>query len=155
MPCSGLNRATSFTPGACASRSIVDSPVSATPVWLVTRPTFRPCSALKFPAFSTSMPLSTGVPAPLSRGAAPDAPKSPPVRRIVRRASAGGLVMAEPTTVAIFARSGVTSPLPSGWTRFERNTIQVFVSGSIHSDVPVHPVWPNEPSGISSPRLDE
>ena len=57
--------------------------------------------------------------------------------------------------VATRARSGVTSPLPSGCTRFERKTTQVFVSGSIQSDVPVKPVWPNEPSGSSSPRFDE
>ncbi len=29
------------------------------------------------------------------------------------------------------------------------------VAGSIHSDVPVKPVCPNEPSGRSSPRFDE
>jgi hypothetical protein len=29
------------------------------------------------------------------------------------------------------------------------------VAGSIHIDVPVKPVWPNDPSGRNSPRLDE
>src|SRR5690348_17384573 len=31
----------------------------------------------------------------------------------------------------------------------------VFVYGSIQMDVPVNPVWPNDPIGKSSPRLDE
>ena len=61
----------------------------------------------------------------------------------------------EAATVATRARSGVTSPLPSGCTRFERNTTNMSVVGSTHSDVPVKPVWPNEPSGRRSPRLDE
>ena len=29
------------------------------------------------------------------------------------------------------------------------------VAGSIHTEVPVKPVWPNDPIGSSSPRLPE
>ena len=57
--------------------------------------------------------------------------------------------------LATRARSGVTSPRPSGCTRFERNTTNTRDAGSIQSDVPVKPVWPNEPSGRNSPRFDE
>ncbi len=35
------------------------------------------------------------------------------------------------------------------------NTTNSFVAGSIHSEVPVQPVWPNDPSGKSSPRFTE
>jgi hypothetical protein len=45
--------------------------------------------------------------------------------------------------------------LPSGWTRFERKTTNVSLAGSIQSEVPVKPVWPNEPAGKRSPRLVE
>ena len=64
-------------------------------------------------------------------------------------------MIADATTVATRARSGVTSPLPSGCTRFDRNTTNVFVTGSIQMEVPVKPVWPNDPMGSSSPRFDE
>ena len=64
-------------------------------------------------------------------------------------------MIADAATVATRARSGVTSPLPSGCTRFDRKTTNSFVAGSIQSDVPVKPVCPNEPSGSSSPRFDE
>ena len=71
------------------------------------------------------------------------------------RAPLGTLVTAVAATVATRARSGVTSPLPSGWTRFDRNTTNISVAGSIQSDVPVKPVWPNDPIGSSSPRFEE
>ena len=58
-------------------------------------------------------------------------------------------------TVATRARSGVTSPFPSGWTRFDRKMTNISVAGSIQMDVPVKPVWPNDPIGSSSPRLEE
>ena len=61
----------------------------------------------------------------------------------------------EATIVATRARSGVTSPVPSGCTRFDRKTMNTRVAGSIQIDVPVNPVCPNEPSGSSSPRLAE
>ena len=60
MPCSGLNSATSVTPGACASRSIVLAPSRERPVWFVSRPTRLPRSRAKPSAASTSMPASTG-----------------------------------------------------------------------------------------------
>ena len=66
-----------------------------------------------------------------------------------------GWFMDDAATVATRARSGVTSPFPSGCTRFERNTTNIPVVGSIHNDVPVKPVWPNDPTGRSSPRFDE
>src|SRR5436190_8658401 len=69
--------------------------------------------------------------------------------------SIGVSSIADATTVATFARSGVTSPLPSGWTRFERKTTKVCDVGSIQIDVPVKPVCPNDPNGNSSPRFDE
>ena len=49
---------------------------------------------------------------------------------------------AEAAIVATRARSGVTSPLPSGCSRLDKKTTNILVSGSIHSDVPVNPVWP-------------
>jgi hypothetical protein len=45
--------------------------------------------------------------------------------------------------------------LPSGCTRFDRNTTNISVAGSIQIEVPVKPVWPKEPMGSSSPRFDE
>ena len=47
---------------------------------------------------------------------------------------------ADATIVATRARSGVTSPVPSGCRRFERNTTNTRVAGSIHIEVPVKPV---------------
>ena len=49
----------------------------------------------------------------------------------------------------------MTLPPPSGWTRLVRMTTNTPVVGSIHSDVPVQPEWPNEPSGNRSPRTLE
>jgi hypothetical protein len=43
-------------------------------------------------------------------------------------------------TVATFARSGPTSPLPSGCTRFDMKTTNVCETGSIQTLVPVNPV---------------
>src|SRR5437763_299337 len=42
MPCSGLNSATTVTPGALRSRSMVGLPERSMPVWLVIRPMRRP-----------------------------------------------------------------------------------------------------------------
>ena len=78
--------------------------------------------------------------------------------RVPVRATCGGTTasgMAEATTLATRARSGVASPLPAGCTRLVRMITNVRVSGSIHSDVPVNPVWPNDPTGNNSPRLAE
>src|SRR5215470_8221869 len=52
-------------------------------------------------------------------------------------------------------RSGPTSPLPFGCTRLLKKIKNIWLEGSIQIDVPVNPVWPNEPSGKSSPRLLE
>jgi hypothetical protein len=68
---------------------------------------------------------------------------------------AGTVSIADAAIVATRARSGVTSPLPSGWTRLDRNTTNIRVNGSIQSDVPVKPVCPKDPIGSSSPRLPE
>ena len=62
---------------------------------------------------------------------------------------------ADAAIVAMRARSGVTSPLPFGWTRFDRNTTKRRLDGSIQIDVPVNPVCPKDPIGSSSPRLAE
>ncbi len=158
MPCSGLKSATSDTPGALCSRSMVGVPLAARPVWLVMSPTLRPCSSAKPSRASTSMPVSTrvvGVPG-TGRAGSGEAPKSVPVvRRLVGSSSPGPPLSAAAAMVATRARSGVTSPLPSGCRRLERKITNSFVRGSTQIDVPVKPVWPNEPSGISSPRLAE
>ena len=78
---------------------------------------------------------------------------APGIRERSRRCGQGSSAVA--ATVATRARSGVTSPLPSGCTRFDRNTTNRPVAGSIQRDVPVKPVWPNDPIGSSSPRLAE
>ena len=102
------------------------------------------------------MPVSTGADARSRAGAVPEGPKSDPVSREARNAAGpAGSASEEAATVAIRARRGTASPLPSGWTRFERMTTNNLVAGSIQIDVPVNPVWPNEPTGSSSPRLLE
>jgi len=57
IPCSGLKSATSVTPGACASRSIVLRRLRSIPVWLVMRPTRFPTNGANFCDSSTSMPV--------------------------------------------------------------------------------------------------
>src|SRR5215207_2815805 len=99
------------------------------------------------------MPVNTGTAG--WTGTVPDAPKSRPLQVAPAMTSDGTSVSADAATVATRARSGVTSPLPSGWTRFDRNTTNIFVAGSIQRLVPVNPVCPNDPNGSSSPRLDE
>ena len=74
---------------------------------------------------------------------------------VVMDAAAGTVVSADAATVATRARRGVTSPVPSGCTRFDMKITNRPVAGSIQTDVPVNPVWPNDPIGSSSPRLDE
>src|SRR4029077_17697196 len=59
------------------------------------------------------------------------------------------------TMEATRARSAPTSPCPSGCTQFDRKMTQTPVSGSTQIDVPVNPVWPNEPTGSSTPQIDE
>ena len=65
MPCSGLRSATSVRFFAACSRSMVDVPSRATPVWLVSSATLAPASRAKPSARSTSIPVRTG-----ARGAA-------------------------------------------------------------------------------------
>src|SRR5262245_66632313 len=99
------------------------------------------------------MPVSTGVWG--TGGGVPDGPKSRPVIIMDVRTAGDTSSITDAATVATRARSGVTSPFPSGCTRFDRNTTNMPVVGSIHRDVPVNPVWPNDPTGNSSPRFDE
>ncbi len=87
-------------------------------------------------------------------GLGPEGPKSLPVH-VADAAPGGAARIADAATVATRARRGVTSPLPSGCTRLDRNTTNMSVAGSIHREVPVNPVCPNEPTGRSSPRLEE
>ena len=117
MPCSGLNRATSLTSFALKIRSIVVAPSRARPVWLVTSPTRLFRSAANPSARRTSMPLRTGTRAGV--GTEPEGPKSRPVSAAPSSPS-GSVVREAAATVATRARSGVTSPLPSGCTRFDR-----------------------------------
>ena len=89
------------------------------------------------------------------RRACRTAPKSRPVHAAVaatgRRRS--GSPRPRPSRPARAAAS--RRPCRPGCTRFDRNTTNMPVAGSIHSDVPVKPVCPNEPTGSSSPRFDE
>ncbi len=57
--------------------------------------------------------------------------------------------------VATRARSGLIARRRRGWTLLDSSTTYVFVTGSIQREVPVKPVWPNEPTGKSSPRFEE
>ena len=62
---------------------------------------------------------------------------------------------ADATMVATLLRTGVASPLPSGWTRLLRKMTAVWDAGSNQIEVPVKPVWPKvEPLGKSSPRFE-
>ncbi len=105
-------------------------------------------------ARSTSMPASTGAEA--GAGTAGICESNRCRANVASLATAlGTSVSAEATIDATRARSGVTSPLPSGCTRFDRKMMNTRVAGSIQIDVPVNPVWPNEPIGRNSPRFDE
>src|SRR4029077_20865153 len=59
------------------------------------------------------------------------------------------------TSVATFDRSPIAFPFPRGCTALVSKMMYVCVVGSIHIDVPVHPVCPNDPTGNRSPRFDE
>src|SRR6267154_5418758 len=59
------------------------------------------------------------------------------------------------TAVATFERNPTAFPLPRGCTALVSKIMYVFVVGSIHNDVPVNPVCPNEPTGSRSPRFEE
>src|SRR5688572_32520730 len=73
-------------------------------------------------------------------------------RRAAARVSSSSAAAASVETIP---RRRVTSPRPSGWRRFDRNTTHVPLDGSIQSDVPVKPVCPKEPYGKRSPRFRE
>src|SRR5207244_5303457 len=64
-------------------------------------------------------------------------------------------VIALATIEATRPRKDATSPLPSGCTRLLRKIRKLSLAGSIQIDVPVKPVWPNEPSGKKSPLFVE
>src|SRR6266705_291448 len=80
-----------------------------------------------------------------------------PVMLFQRSASCSETVkgMAAATAVATLARKEIAELWPRGWTAFVKRMMYVRVVGSIHSEVPVKPVWPNEPTGSNSPRFDE
>src|ERR1051325_3376963 len=72
------------------------------------------------------------------------------------RAFAAGVSVIELATIAATRpRKGPTSPLPSGCTRLLRKITKELLAGSIQIDVPVNPVWPNDPSGKRSPLFEE
>ena len=122
MPCSGLKSATSLTSFAANSRSIAVAPSRARPVWLVTSPTRLPLSGAKPCARSTSRPVWTGGVRVAGRRGARGAEVAPGHQARARPASAGASVIADAAIVATRARSGVTSPRPSGCTRFDMKT---------------------------------
>ena len=59
------------------------------------------------------------------------------------------------TAVATFERKAIALLCPRGCTALVSRMTYVFVTGSIHNDVPVNPVCPKDPTGNSSPRLLE
>src|SRR5216683_5107871 len=59
------------------------------------------------------------------------------------------------TAVANLVRNATTLPFPRGCTALVNKIMYVRVVGSIHSEVPVHPVCPYDPTGSNSPRLLE
>ena len=106
-----------------ASRSIVAAPSRARPVWFVTRPTRLPRQRREAVGAqhvdARSAPADAGAD---RRGGVPVRRNRAPVIRRPRGRSAGTSVSADAAIVATRARSGVTSPLPSGCTRFDRKT---------------------------------
>ena len=129
MPCSGLNSATSFTSGRGLSRSIVDAPSRARPVWFVSRPTRMPASALNPSARRTSMPASTGSVAGGATAGICDSNRWREKRASTSRAGPHVSQRRRRQCVAMRARSGVTSPLPSGCTRLDRMMTNTRVAG--------------------------
>src|ERR1700686_5754094 len=80
-----------------------------------------------------------------------------PVMLFQRSASFSGVVKASAaaTSVATFVRSPIAFPFPRGCTEFVSKMMYVCVVGSIHTDVPVNPVCPYDPTGSSRQRFDE
>src|SRR5690242_12721064 len=56
------------------------------------------------------------------------------------------------TAVPIFARKLEIAGRTYGCTLFVNKITNVWLAGSIHTEVPVNPVCPYEPSGNKSPR---
>src|SRR5271167_1436395 len=69
-------------------------------------------------------------------------------------ASLGASSSAAATAVATSVRKAITFPYFTCTALVSRMTY-AFVVGSIHSEVPVKPVCPKEPTGSRSPRLEE
>ena len=122
MPCSGLNSATSFTSLRLEQQIDRRRAVARAAGVVGDQADALAASGAKPCARSTSMPVSTGA---VARAPA-TAPDGAEVAAGAQRASAqrlgGTSVSADAAIVATRARSGVTSPLPSGCTRFDRKT---------------------------------
>ena len=164
MPCSGLKSATSCTPGALCSRSIVVAPLGgaagvvgdeADALALEQRRSRR-ARARRCPAAPVR---------PVRRRAdGCDAPKSVPVMPAGRR---GADVTARPASRSPPSRGSRGNGRDLAAQRRhvalavgmqaarEKDDVAASTTGSIQSDVPVKPVCPNEPMGNSSPRFDE
>src|SRR5579884_512214 len=67
----------------------------------------------------------------------------------------GAIPNAIAAALAMLPRRAVMLFGPLGWTAFARTITYVSETGSIHSEVPVNPVWPNDPTGKIVPRLLE
>src|SRR5215472_13988168 len=59
------------------------------------------------------------------------------------------------TAVATRERKEITGAPCRGRTEFVNRITYVLVYGSTHIEVPVKPVWPNDPTGKSAPRFEE
>ena len=106
MPCSGLNRATSLTPSALASRSIVARAVAVAAGVVGDQPDLRPFSGAKF---SVSEDVDAAV--------RPDADRRTWLSLAVRVARAD---RRRDERGDLGRGGGSTFPLPSGWTRLVR-----------------------------------
>ena len=120
-----------------------------------------PASCLKLSRSSTSIPVSTFTELPEPRRHESKLPQALHdlgviIRRLLARAFDHN---------RISHRTGDDrSDSPAQWSNIafsirmhaiQKNTTNISLAGSIQIDVPVKPVWPNEPSGNSSPRLVE
>ena len=127
MPCSGLKSATSFT--SCAVEQQVDRrrAVARAPGVVGDQADALALAAARSPAARrTSRPVMH------RRRAAPAPAAVPDGAEVAARSSARAAPRPAarprsptPRRVATRARSGVTSPLPSGCTRFDRNTTNI------------------------------
>ena len=123
MPCSGLNSATSFTSFAREEQIDRRRAVARAAGVIRDQADALASQPRESSARSTSMPVRTrqrlrAAPAAVPRRAEIAAGHQSRARPALGRR----VVSAAAATVATRARSGVTSPLPSGWTRFDRKT---------------------------------